>query len=274
MTGMKKSIEVNHDLYGEYEELLLRRDQMNVDADSYQIVYTREFGDLIIKNFELKIECIRRKKTISACMRRMNRGLGIDVGEMQKDIEKEMTAYYVQLKEMTDRNLAAKDAEIIDGYSVRRSKKIYRRIAKRLHPDVNKKTMENETLKDLWMRTVKAYRNSEAEELENLEVLIRRALKELGDEGFEINLDDIEERIAHLEAEIHEIATTEPYTYGAILGDKEKIRELKEALEEEYADYERYLAQLDAELEKLIGIREIRFADFYCSCGRIRFYPA
>ena len=132
MTGMKRSIELNDDLYNEYEELLLRRDQMNVEADSYLVAYTREFGDLIIKNFELKIECIRRKKTISACMRRMNRGLGIDVGEMQKDIEKEMTAYYVQLKEMTDNNRAAKDAEIIDGYSVRRSKKIYRRIAKRL----------------------------------------------------------------------------------------------------------------------------------------------
>ena len=269
---MKRIIEANDDLYGEYEELLLRRDQMNVEADSYLVAYTREFGDLIIKNFELKIECIRLKKTISACMRRMNRGLGIDVQEMQKDIEKEMTAYYVQLKEMTDNSSAAKNAETIDGYCVRCSKKIYRRIAKRLHPDVNKKTLENEVLKDLWMRTVKAYRDSEAEELEKMEVLIRRALKELGDEGFEINFDDIEERIARLEAEIYEIATTEPYTYGAILGDQEKIRELKEALEEEHADYERYLAQLDAELEKLIG-REIRFADFYRSCGRIRFYP-
>ena len=49
MTGMKRSIELNDDLYSEYEELLLRRDQMNVEADSYLVAYTREFGDLIIK---------------------------------------------------------------------------------------------------------------------------------------------------------------------------------------------------------------------------------
>ncbi len=243
----------NNDLYNEYEELLLRRDQMNVDADSYMISYTREFGDLITRNFELKIECIRRKKTIAACMRRMNRGLAIDVTEMMKDIEMEMTAYYVQLKEMSEETEGAKKAETVDGYSVRRSKKIYRRIAKRLHPDVNRKTLENENLKDLWNRTVKAYRNSEVEELENLEVLIRKALKELGDEGFEIALDDLEQRIERLEEEIHEIATTEPYTYGAILADEEKKNALKEALEEEKADYESYIRQLDAELEKLIG---------------------
>ena len=160
--------EVNMDLYREYEELLMKRDQMYKDGDSYQIVYNREFGDLITRNFELKIECIRRKKTMAACMRRINRGLAIDVEEMMKDIEKEMTAYYVQLREMSEATESAKNAEDVDVYSVRRSKKIYRRIAKRIHPDVNKKTEENEELKDLWLRTVKAYRNSEVAELENL----------------------------------------------------------------------------------------------------------
>jgi len=248
-----KTMEVSKDLYSEYEELLMKRDQMYKDGDSYQIVYNREFGDLITRNFELKIECIRRKKTIAACMRRMNRGLAIDVKEMMKDIEKEMTAYYIRLKEMSEETEAAKQSETVDGYSVRRSKKIYRRIAKRIHPDVNKKTMENEELKELWMRAFRAYRDSEVEELENLEVLIRRKLKELGDEGFEVNLDDIEERIEHLEMQIHEIATTEPYIYGELLADEEKKNALKEALEEERADCESYIRQLDAELEKLIG---------------------
>ncbi len=243
----------NKVLYNEYEELLMKRDQMYKEADSYQIDYNREFGDLIIKNFELKIECIRRKKIITACMRRMNRGIAIDVGEMMKDIEKDMTAYYIRLKDVSEEMVAAKDAKIVDGYSVSRSKKIYRRIAKRIHPDVNKKTGNNEDLKDLWTRTVKAYRMSEAEELENLEVLVRKKLKELGDEGFEINLDDIEERIERIEMQIHEIATTEPYIYGELLVDEEKKNSLMEALEEEKTDCDNYIRQLDAELEKLIG---------------------
>ncbi len=104
-------MEDNKELYNEYEELLMKRDQMYKEADSYQIGYDREFGDLITRNFELKIECIRRKKTIAACMRRINRGLVIDVSEMMKDIEKEMTAYYIRLKDMNKEIAGAKDAE-------------------------------------------------------------------------------------------------------------------------------------------------------------------
>ncbi|MBQ7557978.1 MAG: hypothetical protein IJT00_07930, partial [Lachnospiraceae bacterium] len=53
----------------EYEELLLRRDQLYREAGSYMTAYTREFGDLITSNFELKVECIKQKKTISYCRR-------------------------------------------------------------------------------------------------------------------------------------------------------------------------------------------------------------
>lgn len=244
---------IDRNIYSEYEELLLKRDRMYIDGDSFQIEYNREFGDLITENYELKIECIRRKKTIAGCMRRMNRGLAIDVDEMMKDIEKEMTAYYIRLKEMNKEIADAKAAKVVDACSVSRSKKIYRRIAKHIHPDVNKKTMENEELRDLWTRTVNAYRRSDAVELENLEVLIRRSLEELGEEGFEIDLDDIEERIERLEVQIYEMSRTEPYIYGELLRDEEKKNALKEALKEEKANYESYISQLDLELEKLIG---------------------
>ena len=49
---------------GEYEELLLRRDQLFRESGSYMTAYTQEFGDLITANFELKVECIKKKKTI------------------------------------------------------------------------------------------------------------------------------------------------------------------------------------------------------------------
>lgn len=54
----------DRNIYSEYEELLLKRDRMYIDGDSFQIEYNREFGNLITENYELKIECIRRKKTI------------------------------------------------------------------------------------------------------------------------------------------------------------------------------------------------------------------
>ena len=71
----------------EYEELLLRRDQLFRESGSYMTAYTQEFGDLITANFELKVECIKKKKTISYCRRRLNRGLSINADRMNAEIE-------------------------------------------------------------------------------------------------------------------------------------------------------------------------------------------
>ena len=178
--------------YDEYWELLVKRDQLFKEAGSYMTAYTAEFGDLISANFELKIECIKKKKMISYCRRRMNRGLSIDANRMQEEIEKEMELYYVQLKEMIRDTENAKNAESIGEYRSRRAKKIYRRLAKLLHPDINKKTMEDENLKELWTRIATAYQHSDVDELDDLEVLFHKALEEMGDEGFEIDFSDIE----------------------------------------------------------------------------------
>ncbi len=236
----------------EYEELLLRRDQLLRESGSYMTAYTQEFGDLITANFELKVECIKKKKTISYCRRRMNRGLAIDTTRMQAEIDQEMTLYYTQLREMLDDTERAKKAGTISEYRLSRAKKIYRRLTKILHPDINKKTAENKNLMELWTRIAEAYQKSDVDELDDLEVLVRRAMEEMGDDSFELNLDDIETRIERLENQINEILTTEPYIYGEILCDEEKKQAYKEQLQAEHDDYEQYLESLTKALDEML----------------------
>ena len=237
----------------EYEELLVKRDQYYKEAASYQTVYISEFGELIDANFELKVECIKVNKTISYCRRRMNRGLAVDVARMQSEITQEMTLYYAQLKEMQSETEAAKAAPFLSEYQVSRSKKIYRRLAKKLHPDINKKTAITPSLQDLWNRIVIAYHKSDPEALAELEVLARAEFEKLGDDGWEIAFDDIEERIERVEREINEILTTEPYTYRALLEDEEKKKAHRAELEEEHEDLTRYLAELRKTLEAMLA---------------------
>ncbi|MBE5924693.1 MAG: hypothetical protein E7271_09550 [Lachnospiraceae bacterium] len=238
--------------YEEYEELLVRRDQLFKEAGSYMTGYTAEFGDLITANFELKIECIKKKKAISYCRRRINRGLGIDGNSMQAELDKEMNLYYVQLKGMIDDTENAKNAEKVGEYRYSRAKKIYRRLAKRLHPDINKKTNDNDILKEYWNRIVVAYHKSDIEELEDLEVLVRNTMEELGDVGFEIDYSDIEKRIERVERQINDIINTEPYIYGEILNSEERKEELKNNLQEEHDDYEQYLDTLSKSLDDML----------------------
>ncbi len=245
-------LENNNRGVAEYEELLLRRDQLIRECGSYMTAYTQEFGDMLTSIFEFKVECIKKKKTISYCRRRMNRGLTIDTAKMQKEIEQEMTLYYVQLQEMMDDNEKAKSCGTISSFRLNRAKKIYRRLTKILHPDINKKTQENENLMELWTRIAEAYQSTDVEELDDLEVLVHKAMENLGDDNFELNFDDIETRIARVECQINEILTTEPYIYGELLGDEEKKKAHKEQLQTEHDNYEEYLKTLKTTLDEML----------------------
>ena len=239
--------------YEQYAELLCKRDQLYKESASILISYTQEFGDLITQNFELKIECIKLKKMIAFCQTKQNRGEAVDPQEMNECIEQEMRLYYHELHDMVERNNAAKDSKVIDEIRVSRSKKIYRRLAKKLHPDVNEKTRSNEKLHELWNRIVDAYKKSDVDELENLEVLTNQILDQLGDEGIEIDQENLKERIDRVIKQINEILSTEPYIYLEILEDEEKINKRKEELKAEQEEFRKYQTELTEVLENLIG---------------------
>lgn len=240
------------ELYEEYEALLLRRDQLIRESGSYETRYLQEFGDMIADNFRLKIECIKTKKQISYCRRWMNRGLAIDVDAMKEEVEKEMELYNHQLQEMLEENEDAKKSKEIGSFQYNRAKKLYRKLAKLIHPDINSKTKESHQLQELWVRVEQAYMRSDVDALEDLEALTYKAMEELGDDSFEIDYNGIEDRIERLEGQINDILSTTPYTYGEILKDPDKKKAHKDALNDEKNDFEHYLKELKKTLEDML----------------------
>ena len=236
----------------EYEELLCRRDQLNKEASSLQISYTLEFGELITEIFENKVECIKKKKQIAFCQKQINRGESINVDLMNSMVDQDMQLYYYQLDELMRNNKAAKESRTVDDFRIRRSKRLYRRLAKMLHPDINRRTREENELRDLWERVYDAYIRSDVEALEDLEVLARKVMEDYGMDGFTYIIDDLEDRIDRVQRQINEILTTEPYTYRELLYNDEKKAELKEKLENEKEEYRKYMEELADTLEGLL----------------------
>ena len=72
MSNIEKSAE--NSSYAEYERLLLERDARKKEAGGYFTEYMCEFGELINKVFEKKIDCISKKKSIAFCQAYVNRG--------------------------------------------------------------------------------------------------------------------------------------------------------------------------------------------------------
>ncbi|MDO4623647.1 MAG: hypothetical protein Q4B22_11920 [Eubacteriales bacterium] len=246
-------IRVENEGYAQYEEMLLRRDKLRKEAYILQGRFMKEFGDLITAVFEKKISCIQKKKTIAFCQLAVNRGTSIDQSALQAYIQKEMAKYKWQLKQMIDENDAAHQMTEIPPEDVAKIKKIYHRLAKNLHPDINPKTNEIEGLQILWNMVVTAYRSNSLEDMEEAEILVNRALKEHHISGMTIEIPNLDEKIAKVKEDIRQIKSTNPYQYRYLLADRERMREQRESLRKELEEYEKYEKELDQIMEQLLG---------------------
>ena len=237
--------------YGRYEELLLQRDALEKEAFLYGREYTRVFGGRIVAAFELKVDCIALKKAIAFYITAKNRGAVPDADELAAKLGAEMAAYRARLEALQAEKEAAGKGRPIGAYELGEIKKIYRRIARQLHPDLSPLILTYPELNDLFQRAMIAYQCNDLKELRALEVLIGTALREKGVESFYAEIPDIEARIAELEEEIGQILSGEPYRYKELLSDAERIRKKEEELDADVEEYTRYKAELTAQLNEL-----------------------
>lgn len=220
---MKRIVRVKNISYMRYEELIRQRDELQKEAFCWEREYTREFGDLIIKGFEKKIDCIRLRKTIEFCQAVKNRGGVVDQKQLQEYLIKEMAEFTRQMDSMIKDAENAKKSKKITQKDLLEIKRIYHRIAKQIHPDMNPKVREIPELMDLWNRVSVAYKCNQL-----------KALREL-------------------EEEIEEIRSTDPYQYQFLLQDSQLVQEKKDALEAEYREYALYEKQLEEMLQNVMG---------------------
>ena len=238
--------------YTEYENLLLERDQLSKEAGQIWTAYLRMFGKLISDNYEEKLECIKCKKTIAYYQNALNHGGAVDAAVMEKVLEQEMAEYYSNLRRMIKENEAANKAGTSTPYEVERAKTLYRRLAKRIHPDINPETDRSEELLELWNRIQIAYHHNDVKELAELEVLVRKVLKELGAEEVRVDLPDLEEKIDEVRAEIDQIIHSEPYSLKVLVEDEEASEKKKAELQEELESYQRYHRELNAVILQML----------------------
>ena len=238
--------------YEEYEKLLLERDQLSKEAEQIWTLYLQIFGKLIVEIYEEKLECIKCKKTIAYYQQALNHGGLIDSAAMEKYMEQEMAEYYTNLRRMISEKDSADHAGKSTPYEAERSKTLYRRLAKLIHPDLNPETDRSETLQELWLRITIAYHMNDVKELAELEVLVRKALKDLGTEAGQIEIPDIEDKIVDLRKEIEDIQSTEPYVLRYLLDDEEAAEKKKAELTEELESYQKYRKELNEVIRQML----------------------
>lgn len=250
---MKQVKVMDNASYKRYADLIKKRDELRKAAFHYDYAYTNEFGDLILEVFEKKIECIRKKKMISYCQMMKNRGQFVNQEELQEYLQIEMASFYLHLEYLVERNKVAKSSTAVPEKDIIEIKRIYRRIAKLIHPDMNSAVREDEKLLDIWSRVVVAYKCNSLNELRELEALLREEICKNGVFPPGIIIPNILERLKELENEIETIKETDPYLYKFLLEDPSLVEEKKSELKEELEEYEEYSRSLETALIEALG---------------------
>ncbi len=238
-------IRIRNASYAEYEEMLMRRDEYSKEAFLIQQKYIRTFGQLILDVFKLKIECIRKKKTIEYCQAFINRGESIDHDALRDFLKKEMEEYNARLDRMIRDHENAKDTQRITEADRLEIKRIYHRMVKKLHPDVNPLVKESHELGELWLKLTIAYKCNDLKSMKETEILINAYIDKNGPEYSEIEIPDIEDKIKEVKEETEKIKSTDPYQYKYLLEDPEAVELKKTELKNELKEYEDHSKELE-----------------------------
>lgn len=246
-------MKIENTAYKTYEALLLERDQLEKEAGQIWTLYIQTFGALITAVYEEKIECIKCKKIITYYQIALNHGGVVDRDELENYLDQEMRSYHANLKHLLQDYEQCKEATFSTSYEAQRSKVLYRRLAKLIHPDINPETDRQDVLKELWQRIMTAYGHNDVKALSELEVLVRKVLNDLGIGEIRVEIPDLADRIEALKEEIDDLTHTEPYVYKDLLDDEAASEKKKAELNEELEAYKKYHKQLNDTILNIIS---------------------
>ena len=239
--------------FSRYEKLIIKRDQLEKEAEICEMLYYNEFGELSVDLFHKKIECISWKKIISYCQAAANTGQAVREDELDTYIGNSMEECQEQLKNLIDMKNESENIRTSPIYIVEKSKRKYREIARMIHPDLHPEFADSTYFRNLWEAAAGAYRRNDLTRLEEIETLARAALLRRGGAADLPELSNIKDRISAVQNDINRITSTDPYLYKFLLDDPDAAADRKKDLETDLGEYTSYGLMLEGVLTEMMG---------------------
>ena len=209
------------------------------------------------KAYEAQCAALRLKRKIDLIQAKKNRQEKIIISAIEETLDEEFAEYQKQLDEQIDKvNAAIKrsKAEVLSDEENKELKKLYRKIAKALHPDINPDVSEAQV--QLFDNAVSAYKSGDLGTLRIISEMVgnnplpeqhKDAMTQLVEERERLEglLESIRESIENIKSEY-------PYTMKDILEDTKKTEQKKQELESVIEQYNELISIYKAKIEEML----------------------
>ena len=179
----------------EREDIILQKNPA-IQAD-----YMVKIGAYEVKMAEVELQARRAKRKLELCQAKVNAGLDYDEVEIEDELDAELEKWAVSVQEkqmqfysLLDRRSSTRSLNLDES---KKLKTLYRKLCKRLHPDLNPLLSDEE--RNLFSGVQKAYERGDAAALEAYDWILDE--DETNDDDAK-DIDELTAEVALLEAQV------------------------------------------------------------------------
>jgi len=242
----------------ELSELVKDRDTLIYHVcPKLQTEYILKIGKLEYAIFEYQCKILRAKRKIEIIQAFLNKEQPFNINEIEKQLDTEYREYTEKLREKQKEMEKARFAHnnpgrLLSEEEASELKKLYTLIVKKLHPDINPDTSEEQHSQ--FIDAVNAYKNADLSELKIIYLLLE---KTSGAETVS-SMDKLEKRkeaLLHeknyLSGEIQKIKEQFPYNIKDLLLNETKLQENIDELAKLLKDNQEQYNSIEDRLEEI-----------------------
>jgi len=252
-------------LRDELTELVTQKDELQFrTCKNIEVKYMQRIGAYEYKIFELECQIRRLKRKIDLIQAQLNRMKIADVVEIEKQLDNEYAEFNEQIKtkaEAIEKALNLTAPSVFSDEDYDEFKKMYREIAKALHPDLNPDITEKQHRR--FLQAVKAFENGDIESMRVFYLLLDKPEEKSKDIEHIGVIEQLQETIQKLQHQkkrilknIDAIHNSFPYNQLDILSDKQKTAERVAELNKTISEYGEMLELLKQKLSVLLSENE------------------
>ena len=216
-----------------------------------------KLGSIEYKAYEAQCAALRLKRKIELIQAKKNRQEKVIISTIEETLDNEFAEYQKQPDEQIDKMndaLKRSKADVLSDEDNKELKKLYRKIVKALHPDINPDVSEAQV--QLFDNAVSAYKNGDLGTLRIIGEMVGN--NPLPEQHKDAMTQLVEERerlqglLKSIRDSIENIKSEYPYTMKDILEDTEKTEQKKQELESIHEQYNELISIYKAKIEEML----------------------